>query len=272
MRAARRLFLQRAAAAPTRLCAAVGRFVSLFLPAMTAAVLAIIFFAFVFRAGWVWLGELVVYMHAVLFTAGAAYTLGCDEHVRIDVFYGRMRPRAKAIADLAGIVFLLVPSCGVILYFSFPYVRDSWTVLEHSPEGTGLPAVFILKSFILLMPAFLLMQGMAMAAKALLVLSGDGDGNGDNGNNGNINLPPAACGGGSEFSAPNGEGGGKLRGGGGRLLPSAATCHSRESGNPTVVLRAHSTPPENSPPTSSSGNSPTPPRCAAGGKEEGKQP
>lgn len=156
--------------------AAVGRFVAWFMPLMAAAVLAIIFFGTVFRIGWIWLGELVAYMHAVLFTAAAAYTLGCDEHVRIDVFYGKMSARGRAVVNLCGVLFLLAPACIVILVYSWSYVRDSWAVFEHSPEGSGLPAVFILKSFILIMPMLLLMQGAAMAVSACVTLLNLGNG------------------------------------------------------------------------------------------------
>ncbi len=161
----------------TGINAAVGRFVAWFMPLMTAAVLAIVVFASVFRLGWVWFGELVAYMHAIVFTAAAAYTLGCDEHVRIDVWYGRMSVRGRAVVNLLGVLFLLMPVCGVILFYSYPYVRDSWAVREYSPEGAGLPAVFILKSFILIMPVLLLMQGMAMVIDACLVLFGEKEGN-----------------------------------------------------------------------------------------------
>ncbi len=86
------------------------------------------------------------------------------------------------------------------------------------------------------------------------------------------NLPPAACGGGSEFSALIGDGGGKLRGGGGSPLTSVAIRHSGEKGKIVWIpafagmtgARAHSTPPEHSPPTASSGNAPTPPRKRRG--------
>ena len=53
---------------------------------MTLIILAVIFFSAFFRLGWVWLSELALYMHAVLFTAGAAYALRHDAHVRIDNF------------------------------------------------------------------------------------------------------------------------------------------------------------------------------------------
>lgn len=162
----------------TGINAAAGRFVAWFMPLMTAAVLAIVFFASVFRLGWVWLGELVAYMHAMVFMTAAAYTLACDEHVRIDVWFGRLSRRGRAVVNLSGVLLLLVPVCAVIMFYAFPYIWESWSVLEHSPEGAGLPAVFILKSFIMIMPVLLLMQGAALAIDACLILFG-GEGEGE---------------------------------------------------------------------------------------------
>ena len=159
----------------TGINAAIGRFVAWFMPLMTAGVLAIVLFSSVFRLGWVWPGELVAYLHAILFTAAAAYTLACDEHVRIDIWYGRMSARGRAMVNLIGVLLLLIPVCVVILVYAFPYVRGSWAVREYSPEGAGLPAVFILKSFILIMPVLLLLQGAAMAMHSVVVLSGGGE-------------------------------------------------------------------------------------------------
>lgn len=171
--------MQKAHALLTGINTAAGRFVAWFMPLMTACVLAVVVFASVFRLGWVWLGELVVYMHAILFMTAAAYTLAVDEHVRIDVWYGRMSARARAVVNLAGVLLLLVPVCIVILVYSFPYVRDSWATWEHSSEGAGLPAVFVLKSFILVMPVLMLMQGAAIAIDACLILSGGDEGEGE---------------------------------------------------------------------------------------------
>jgi TRAP-type mannitol/chloroaromatic compound transport system permease small subunit len=52
-------------------------------------------------------------------------------------------------------------------------VINAWAVLEGSPEGRlGIPAVFLLKTVILLFAALLGLQGLAMAAHAILRLAG----------------------------------------------------------------------------------------------------
>ncbi|MGI9305963.1 MAG: TRAP transporter small permease subunit [Gammaproteobacteria bacterium] len=149
-----------------------GRALSWLLPLMTAVTLAVIISGAVFRVGWVWLGETVVYMHAALFMLAAGYTLRRDAHVRVDLFYARFSPRAQAMVNLGGALFLLLPVCGAIFVYSLPYVAASWSVLEHSPEGEGLGGVFLLKTCIPLFAAMMILEGLAMAARAVLEIWG----------------------------------------------------------------------------------------------------
>jgi TRAP-type mannitol/chloroaromatic compound transport system permease small subunit len=69
-----------------------------------------------------------------------------------------MTTRNRARVDLLGSVFFLVPFCVFVLFISWPYVANSWKLLESSREAGGLPLVFLLKSLILVMPALLLGQ------------------------------------------------------------------------------------------------------------------
>ena len=92
--------------------------------------------------------------------------------MRVDVFYHNMSERMKARVDLIGTVFLLVPVLLLILYFSWPYVENAWRIHEGSRESSGLPYVYLLKSVIIGFGALLLLQGIANASRAALVLSG----------------------------------------------------------------------------------------------------
>ncbi|MGU9951272.1 MAG: TRAP transporter small permease subunit [Gammaproteobacteria bacterium WSBS_2016_MAG_OTU1] len=147
-----------------------GRLLSWFLPLMTAIMLTIIVCGSFFRIGWVWLGELVVYMHAILFMLCAAYTLRHDGHARIDIFYDKLNEVGKAWVNLGGVVFLLMPVCVVIFVTSLSYTFSSWEVMEHSPEGEGLPAVFLLKTCIPVAVVLLFLEGLAIVAKSILTI------------------------------------------------------------------------------------------------------
>ena len=157
----------------------IGRAVSWLALAMTVVVFATIVLSAAFRLGWVWMREAVTYMHGALFMAAAGYTLLNDEHVRIDVFYAKFSPRGKAWVNLLGFALLLAPVCVLIVWTSLPYVLDSWRVLESSDEASGLPALFVLKSFLILFPALMLLQGLSLALRSVLVLRGEEFDSGD---------------------------------------------------------------------------------------------
>ena len=78
------------------------------------------------------------YLFSAVFLLGAAHTLQRDQHVRVDVLYGRLTARKKAWIDIIGTVCFLIPFCLFGLVISIPAVRNSWAVLEGSPDPGGL--------------------------------------------------------------------------------------------------------------------------------------
>lgn len=120
--------------------------------------------------GWIAMQESVIYMHALVFMLGTAYTLSHDEHVRVDIFYQKFQPKTRAWIDLIGTLVILLPVCVFIFAYSFDYVMRSWQIFEGSGEAGGLPAVFLLKSLLLLMPVMLGLQGIATGIKNVLLI------------------------------------------------------------------------------------------------------
>ncbi|MGE0653615.1 MAG: TRAP transporter small permease subunit [Alphaproteobacteria bacterium] len=153
----------------------IGRAVAWTALALVATQFLAVVLRYVFGMGWIWVEETIVYLHATLFMAGAAYTLLHDGHVRVDVFYREATARDRARVDLLGTVFFLWPVSILILVKSWPYVAQSWAVLERSPETSGIPAVFVLKSLIPVFAVLMVAQGASMAASAILVMLGRTD-------------------------------------------------------------------------------------------------
>jgi TRAP-type mannitol/chloroaromatic compound transport system permease small subunit len=109
--------------------------------------------------------ESVLYMHATLFMLGAGFTLLVDKHVRVDVFYAKVSARTRRRIDIFGHLFLLLPSMTVLLYWSWPSVRNSWRILEGPISVGGIEAVFLLKTLI---PAFcilILLQSLSILVR-----------------------------------------------------------------------------------------------------------
>jgi TRAP-type mannitol/chloroaromatic compound transport system permease small subunit len=103
---------------------------------------------------------------------GSGYTLLHNGHVRLDIFYRDASIRTQALVDLWGSIGLLIPVTVLIWWSSWPYVAGSWKVLEGSKETSGIHAVFLLKTVILVFAALMLVQGISLMAKSILTLKG----------------------------------------------------------------------------------------------------
>ena len=131
---------------------------------------ALVVARYLFGLGSLWLSETVIYAHATLFLLAGAWTLSVGAHLRVDIFYADASLRAKAVIDLIGAVLLLLPFALVLLWLSWPYVKRSWAILEHSQEASGLPLVFVLKTLIPLFAVLMALQGLAQAIRAVEAL------------------------------------------------------------------------------------------------------
>ncbi|WP_018691592.1 TRAP transporter small permease subunit [Algicola sagamiensis] len=123
-----------------------------------------------FNLGWIWLQELVLYMHAAVFMLGVSYAFQKDQHVRVDIFYRSFSAKTKHLVNLFGHIFLLFPVSILILWFSWDYVAMSWHIKESSPETGGLPFVYLLKSLVPMMSLLLMIQGVASFSGCILAL------------------------------------------------------------------------------------------------------
>ena len=85
-----------------------------------------------------WL-EIQWYLFGVMFMLGAAYTLKLNEHVRVDLVYGMLKPRTRLIIDILGTLFFLIPTCIVGGWLTFWFFWDSWQTGELSANAAGLP-------------------------------------------------------------------------------------------------------------------------------------
>jgi TRAP-type mannitol/chloroaromatic compound transport system permease small subunit len=146
---------------------AIGRAVSWLSLLMVLTTFLVVVLRYVFDSGWIALQESVIYMHSLVFMLAAAYTLNHEGHVRVDIFYQRMSVKKRAWVDCLGALFLLLPVSIFILWSSWHYVTESWSVLEGSRHSGGLPGLFLLKSLIIVMALQLALQAVAMFFKNL---------------------------------------------------------------------------------------------------------
>lgn len=117
-----------------------------------------------------WL-ELQWYLFSAVFLLGAGYTLLHNEHVRIDLIFGRLPARKRAWIDLFGGVFFLLPMAIVIMVLSWPLFVESYFRHEMSADAGGLlrwPAKLLIPIGFLL----LILQGVSEIIKRVGFLRG----------------------------------------------------------------------------------------------------
>lgn len=135
-----------------------GQLISWLIVGMAIVLAANVLSSWLFNKSAILLTESVTWMHSANFLLAAAYTLNQNEHVRVDIFYAKMSSKTKATVNLAGTLCLLIPFCLFILWASWSYVEISWKLNEASAEAGGMPAIYLQKSFLIVMPILLLIE------------------------------------------------------------------------------------------------------------------
>ena len=146
----------------------IGRNISWFIILMVIVQLSIVMARYIYGIGFLKLQELLIYLHGSLFTLAAGYTLLEDEHVRVDLIYREASKKYKSFINIFGSLLFLIPFCLLTFSTSLPYVLRSWKILEGSPETSGLNAVFILKTVLIIFPILLMLQSFEIILKNLI--------------------------------------------------------------------------------------------------------
>lgn len=106
-----------------------------------------------------WAYETSTFIFGGVGILGGAYVLLQGQHVRLDVFYGRLSPRTKAILDLVTTpVFFLV--IVVLLWQSGAQAYKSVLIREFSDSVWG-PPIYPIKIVVVIAVFLLLFQGIA---------------------------------------------------------------------------------------------------------------
>lgn len=127
----------------------------------------------VFNVVWIPVQELALYCHAAALMLGMVYAWRDDKHVRVDVFFQQFTDRKKQWVNVLGLVFLALPMVLFLLWVCVPYVMDSWSRWEQSPEAGGLPLVWLFKTLLIAMPLTLLAAFIVDVIKGIRQLKGD---------------------------------------------------------------------------------------------------
>ena len=118
--------------------------------------------------GWL---EIQWYMFGGIVLLGAAQTLRCNEHVRVDLLYSNVSDRARLWIDIVGFAIFLLPVMTYLIYLTTPFFLNSYRLQETSSNAGGLilwPVKLVLPlGFVLLW-----LQGVAELIKRIAGLAG----------------------------------------------------------------------------------------------------
>ncbi len=142
---------------------------AVFISAMICAGNAFIRYGFDMSSnGWL---EIQWYLFAVTVMLGAPYVLKVNEHVRVDLIYGKLKGNGAVYVDLFGFMFFLFPVVGLLLYMCVPYFLQAFHSGEMSQNAGGLirwPAILTLPVGF----ALLFLQGISEVIKRVAYLGG----------------------------------------------------------------------------------------------------
>jgi TRAP-type mannitol/chloroaromatic compound transport system permease small subunit len=144
---------------------AAGRMVAWVMLALVLLMSGNVLLRYLFSIGSVASQELEWHLMSPIVLIGMAYALLRDGHLRVDLIYAKLPERARLAVNLAAALIGIVFS-GLVVYLAWKYVLQAYAIGEGSPDPGGLPHRFILKAFIPLGFALLLLHSIAEAIHA----------------------------------------------------------------------------------------------------------
>ncbi len=145
----------------------VGRGVSWLTLVLVVIICIDVLLRYFFNVSKNWVNELEWQLFSVLFLIGGSYALLHDKHVRVDLFYENFSDRLKDRINAIGVIIFLIPWCAIVIYYGYHYTLNSWAFKEGSPNPGGIPARYIIKSFIFFGFVLLLLQGLSILIKSI---------------------------------------------------------------------------------------------------------
>lgn len=118
------------------------------------------------------LEELKWHLFGTAVMLGGAWCLAHDGHVRMDLVYGRLPRRARAVIDALAMLLIVLPFCGLVAWYGAEQTLDSFERGELSRNAGGLTNRWFIRSTIPIGFTLLGLQGLAQLLRALVVAVG----------------------------------------------------------------------------------------------------
>ena len=112
---------------------------------------------YVFSNSSIGMQELEWHLFATMFMFGIGYTLKQDGHVRVDIIFDRLSPKAQAWIDIIGTLVFAIPFTALIVYYGYGYSLDALQMGEGSSDPGGLPHRWIIRSVVPVASSFVIL-------------------------------------------------------------------------------------------------------------------
>ena len=117
-----------------------------------------------------WL-EIQWYLFAGTVMLGAPAVLKFNEHVRVDIIYGKLKGHRPVYVDLFGLLFFLLPVMAVLTWLTFPFF---WRMYESGEMSDNIGGLIRWPAAILMPLGFgmMFLQGIGEIIKRIAYLRG----------------------------------------------------------------------------------------------------
>jgi TRAP-type mannitol/chloroaromatic compound transport system permease small subunit len=129
-----------------------------------------VFVRYALRAPTVWAFDISYILYGALFMMCGAYTLSVDGHVRADMIFRKLSPRAQAGLEFVLYFLFFFPGVIALVYIGTIFARQSWRYFEVSIYSPANIPIYPLKSLIPVAGVFLLLQGIAEVMRCIICL------------------------------------------------------------------------------------------------------
>jgi TRAP-type mannitol/chloroaromatic compound transport system permease small subunit len=132
---------------------------SILMPFVVVVIMYEIFARYLFNAPRQWANETMIMGCAFIYLFGGAWTLKLDSHIKMELVYGKLNERGKALVDSITFIFFALYII-MLIWGASIYAFQSFQLKETS--GTGWdPPVYPLKIAIVVGACLVFLQGFA---------------------------------------------------------------------------------------------------------------
>lgn len=141
-----------------------------FIIALTIVVVQDVTMRYVFNAPTMWAHETAIMLGGGLYAMGYSYCQRLRGHIRIDIFYGRLSLRKKALVDVLGALIFFFPLMLIVIDAAFAWTWRAWVINEKAVETYWYPPIAPFRTVFLLGLCLYTLQGIAQFIRDLYLL------------------------------------------------------------------------------------------------------